>query len=51
LCPRYLLLGVAALTDSGDDPGGMRPDPPSMERLTGAFPRLEIAGLRQSGGR
>jgi serine/threonine protein kinase len=50
LCPRCLLLGVAAPTDPGDDPGGTKPAAPSIERLAGAFPHLEILGLIGQGG-
>lgn len=50
LCPRCLLLGVAAQTEPGEGTGGSKPAPPSIERLAGAFPQLEIIELIGQGG-
>jgi serine/threonine protein kinase len=50
LCPRCLLLGVAAPTEPGNGTGGLKPAPPSIERLAGAFPQLEIIELIGQGG-
>ncbi|MEW6158123.1 MAG: serine/threonine-protein kinase [Verrucomicrobiota bacterium] len=49
LCPKCLLLGVAAPTDPGG-PGSERPAPPALESVAAAFPQLEILGLIGQGG-
>src|SRR5687767_10527466 len=48
LCPKCLLLGAAAFTDSGMD--RERPVAPSIEAVAAAFPQLEILALIGQGG-
>jgi len=43
------MAAVAVTTDAGQ-PGGKRPAPPSLERLTTAFPQLEVIELIGQGG-
>lgn len=40
LCPKCLLLGVAAPTDPGSGPPPPRPPPPSLDDVAAAFPHL-----------
>ncbi len=48
LCPKCLLLGVAAPTDSGG--GQVRPAAPALEAVAAAFPQLEILEFIGQGG-
>ncbi len=48
LCPKCLLLGVAAPTDSGA--GQARPMPPTLGAVAAAFPQLEILEFIGRGG-
>ena len=48
LCPKCLLLGVAAPTDSGA--GQVRPTPPPLGAVADAFPQLEILEFTGQGG-
>jgi tRNA A-37 threonylcarbamoyl transferase component Bud32/capsular polysaccharide biosynthesis protein len=50
MCPRCLLLGVAAPTETGDGTTAARPVPPSIESLRSAFPQLEILEFIGQGG-
>jgi serine/threonine protein kinase len=49
LCPKCLLLGVAALTETGI-PLEHRPSPPSLDAVQAAFTQLEIVELIGQGG-
>src|SRR5439155_8010153 len=48
LCPKCLLLGVAAPTDSGV--AQVRPAPPTLDAVAAAFPQLEILEFIGQGG-
>jgi tRNA A-37 threonylcarbamoyl transferase component Bud32 len=49
LCPKCLLLEVAASTQTGL-PSGQRPPPPSLDLIQAAFPHLEIVEFIGQGG-
>jgi serine/threonine protein kinase len=49
LCPKCLLLGVVAPTQTGQNPE-QRPAPPEVEAVRTAFPQLEILELIGQGG-
>ena len=49
LCPKCLLVGVAAPTQAGQNPE-QRPAPPTLEAVRAAFPQLEILELIGQGG-
>jgi serine/threonine protein kinase len=50
LCPKCLLLGVAAPTDPGSGPAPHRLPPPAREVVATAFPQLEILECIGQGG-
>src|SRR5512139_1048485 len=50
LCPKCLLVGVAAPTDPGSGQTPPRPPPPLLEDVAAAFPQLEILELIGQGG-
>jgi serine/threonine protein kinase len=49
LCPKCLMVGVAAPTEAGSTPE-QRPAPPALEAVRAAFPQLEILELIGQGG-
>jgi tRNA A-37 threonylcarbamoyl transferase component Bud32 len=49
LCPKCLLVGVAAPTEAGSTPE-QHPAPPAVEAVRAAFPQLEILELIGQGG-
>src|ERR1035437_2199018 len=49
VCPKCLMAAAAVSTDAGQT-GGKRPEPPSFERLSAAFPQLEVIGFIGQGG-
>jgi serine/threonine protein kinase len=49
LCPKCLMMGVAAPTHAGS-PHGQRPAPPEIDAVRAAFPQLEIVELIGQGG-
>ena len=50
LCPKCLLLGVAAPTELDPASARSRPAPPSREAVAAAFPQLEVLELIGQGG-
>lgn len=50
LCPKCLLLGVAAPTEPDLAQGHQRPPPPARDTVAAAFPQLEILELIGQGG-
>ena len=50
LCPKCLLLGVAAPTDTGVGHARPTPTPPTLEAVTASFPQLEILEFIGQGG-
>ncbi|MEI6781664.1 MAG: serine/threonine-protein kinase [Verrucomicrobiota bacterium] len=49
ICPKCLMAAAAVTTDAGQT-GAKRPEPPSLERLSAAFPQLEVIEFIGQGG-
>ena len=49
ICPKCLMAAAAVATEAGPT-GGKRMEPPSLERLTAAFPQLEVLEFIGQGG-